>query len=1078
MRKALMLLAVLVICTTLAFSQVKTITGRIVDQSGAPVPFVTIHIKESKQTVSADAEGGFAIKAEPSQTLVITGTGFATKEIKVGDQTSLTIQMSKKESNLTEVVVTALGIKQEKKALGYATQQVSGASLVQADATNTLSGLGGKVAGLQISSSTGTPGAATYMRLRGVTSLVAGQPLIVVDGVPIDNSNTGVSLGNVAQSNRAIDINPDDIENVSVIKGPAAATMYGTQGSDGVILITTKRGGKARSGNRFDITYSANFTFDEVNKLPELQMKYSQGYNGLYNAPNSSASGRRLTWGALIDTLKWDGVATEWDPHGSIVGASNPAGKTKVVPYNNAKQFFRTAFSQTHNLSLSGGNDFSSYRFSFSNLASSGIIPVSSFNRTTFLVSGDTRLSDKLKTGATVNYIVSGGNRVQEGSNTSGIMLGLMRTPTTFDNSNGVSDPKNTKAFLLSDGNQRTFRGEGSRSGGKYDNPYWTINRNPFRDKVQRILANAYLSYDPYSWLNITERIGVDHYGDDRFQSFAISSNGHPTGQIDYTDISNTIYNNDLLVTMTHNLTDDLKGTLLLGNNLYFTEYNQNNLEGDGYVAPDYYSLANTSSQLASNSYQRTSRLAFNAQAKFDYKGYLFVDGGIRAEKSSTFISYAVPYPSFVYFPSAGASFIFSDAFNMTSKAFSYGKLRFSYGQAGRLPGIYGTTNTFAGTSVVGLADGWTSGISFPINGQQAVFGNGLGNANLKPERTSSIDIGTELRFLENRLGLDVTYYVSKSHDLLLSVPISPSSGYGSYYTNGASMENHGLEVVLNATPVKAGDFRWDMNINWSFNRSKVTALAPGVSTYTITGFTGALIENIVGQPYGIVYGTDFLRDSKGNLIVSDGQDGTPAGYPIAGTNSIRIGNPNPKWIGGWQNTFSYKGFTLGALFETKQKFDVWNGTKGAMTYFGTAKVTENRGTSYTFQGVLGHADDNGNAVVTGGANKTPVLLDQSWYSDYIGNSFTGPAAQSVEDGTYVRLREVSLGYTFNTKSWGTHNFIKSLTVTAIGRNLWLHTKYSGVDPDTGLGGSAGLGIDYFNNPGTRTFGFNVKVGL
>jgi len=284
------------------------------------------------------------------------------------------------------------------------------------------------------------------------------------------------------------------------------------------------------------------------------------------------------------------------------------------------------------------------------------------------------------------------------------------------------------------------------------------------------------------------------------------------------------------------------------------------------------------------------------------------------------------------------------------------------------------------------------------------------------------------------------------------------------------------MEVVLTAAPVRSRDFRWDLTANFSYNRSKVTALAPGVSSFTVTGFTGALIDNIVGQPYGIVYGTDFLRDSKGNLIIDDGTGGNP-GYPIAGTNSQPIGNPNPKWIGGLQNNFTYKGFNLGVLFETKQKFDVWNGTKGAMTYFGTAKVTENRGQMYTFPGLLGHADANGNPVVSGGVNKSSVALDQSWYSDGVGNSFTGPARQSVEDGSYVRLREVSLGYTFDTKPWHTH-IIKSLTLTAVGRNLWLHTKYSGVDPDTSLGGSAGLGIDYFNNPGTKSYGIRLNVGL
>jgi len=1040
-------------------------------------------VKGSKQAVVADADGNFTIKASLAEVLVITGTGFVSKEVPITGAGSISVQVERKNASLTEVVVTALGVKTAKKGVGFGVQDIKGTDLVQGQQGNMLQAMSGKVAGMEVTSSSGTPGAASYIKLRGFTSFNGdAQPLIVIDGVPIDNSTTGMSLGNVAQSNRGVDINPDDIENVSVLKGPSASALYGTQGTDGVILITTKKGRKPRDGSKFDINYSYGATWDVVSNLPKLQMKYGQGTNGQIRGP---LNGTSTSFGPLLDTVRRTGVANVWDPQGDIVGQSSALAKVPVHPYDNLKQFFRTGLTQQHEISLGSGNDNTSYRFSYSNLYQTGIAPKSDFSRNTFTLSVDTRLSDAFKTGANISYINSGGNRVQEGSNLSGILLGLARTPNTFDNSYGSNDPNFLAAYQLPDGTERTYRGKGDGTHAYYDNPYWTVNKNLYNDNVNRLLANAYLTFTPASWFTVTDRLGTDLYSDNRKQSFALFSAGQQTGQVTYNNNNYRHVNNDLMVTLSkQDIANGLNGSLLLGNNLYQQTFTNNFARGTGLTVPDFYDLSNTATQLAGASSSVLRRIAFYANAKFDYNNYLFLELSLRAENSSAFISSLSKKGNWSYFPAANASFVFTDAFHLKSDVLSFGKIRAAYGQAGRLPALF-QTSTYYSSGTVG--DGWTNGDTYPINGQQGFFAGSLGNLKLKPERTSSLDLGADLRFLKDRAGISFTYYNAKSSDLLLQVPISPSSGYGSEYTNSAKVENHGVELTVNGTPVKTSYFSWDITVNWSFNRSKVTALGPGITTLGLGGFTNGAVNAVVGQPFGMIYGVGYLKDPvTGKTVINDAPaaaNGSPYGYPIQDPNSRALGNPNPKWIGGIQNTFNYKAFSLRVLFDTKQKFEMWDGTRGALVNFGTAAETVTRGQAKVFDGVTGHLDASGNLVNgtgnkpgAGGANTTSVNPGQAWYQRN-GSGFT-VVEPFIEDASFAKLREVAVSYNFVFNNAKARKYIKGVNVSFIGRNLALWTKYKGVDPETSLAGARALGIDYFNNPGTRSYGFNVKVNL
>ncbi|HET6991883.1 MAG TPA: TonB-dependent receptor, partial [Bacteroidia bacterium] len=428
-------------------------------------------------------------------------------------------------------------------------------------------------------------------------------------------------------------------------------------------------------------------------------------------------------------------------------------------------------------------------------------------------------------------------------------------------------------------------------------------------------------------------------------------------------------------------------------------------------------------------------------------------------------------------------AFVFTDALGMSeNKILPFGKLRVSFAQVGKDAPPYSLLSYY---SIANVADGWTTGNSFPYNGYVGLTQNDvLGNANLKPEKTKSFEIGTDLRFIKNRIGLDVTYYHSKSIDQILNVPIAGSTGYGYEVLNAGSIENKGWEVVLNATPFHKKNFRWDIVLNWSRNRNKVLELAPGIDNLFLGGFENPSIRAVVGQPYGMIYGGRWLRDGNGNMVIDDfGQNTNPSGanynpnlgYPIADNQVGVIGNINPDWLGGMTNTLTWKQFSFTFVIDVRKGGDIWNGTRGALVFFGRAKETDNRGSTTVFSGVKGHYDENGNVVLSGATNDVSVPLDQTWYQGN-GGGFGSVAEDFIEDGSYVRLRSLQLTYNFNQKFLNKAHFY-DLSLSFIGRNVLLFTKYKGIDPETSLTGSSNSqGMDYFNMPNTRSMGLGLSA--
>ncbi len=1110
MKRFLTLFTMLMLAGASSFAQSRVVNGKIIDEKGDPVSGASIIVKGTSRGTSASATGDFSISVKPGDVLQVSAANFGRSESRIGSESNISITLKPGSNILEEVVVTALGIKREKRSLTYASETINNDQINKSGTGNPLSELSGKASGLTVINSSGDPGGGTYVRLRGVTSITGdNQPLMVVDGVPIDNSinnydptaatpNTSGANANLTggtiPSNRGIDINPNDIESITVLKGPAATALYGIRAASGALIITTKKGNFG--SQRTSVSFNSSVSLEKPNRLPDLQTEYGQGGNGQYFGPNSGNGNRRVTWGAKIDTLFWDGNGNEWDPHGNIVGQSDPNAKIKVTPYDRY-DFFNEGITTNNNISVTGGSEKTSYRVALGNLYQKGIIPLSKYNKTTFGVSGQAKINDKFSIGGGINFIVSANNKIQQGSNTSGVMLALLRTPPTFDNGNGLSDPANNIASYVNASTQaqRSYRG-----GVGYDNPFWTVNRNPFYEDVNREYGYVQASYKLLDWMTLNYRLGGDVYSQDSKNFYDIGSSAFTAGKGIITDYFNNQYNSDFTVNMQKSFGEKLSGSLLLGHNYFYNKSKSRLTIGDGLITPTFFDIVNALSYSASelDGEKRTS--AIYGQAELSYDNMLFINLTGRRETSSSLPENNRNF----FYPSAGLGFVFTQLpglKNSSSSLLSFGKLRLSYAQVGKDAPIQGLQTYYGSTAV---ADGFTGGVLFPISFNGVPTGayqitstiSVIGNPDLQPEKTSSYEVGFDLGFFQNRVNLNATYYYSKTSEAIFTVPYAFSTGFASKLQNAGEVTNKGVEISLNTTPVKTRNFAWDFNLNFSTNKNVVTKLFNGVQKILLAGFTGGEIDAFAGQAFGQIYGglyqranggTDAKSLTSGELLISDVPGDPGIGKPIVSTQNALLGNVNPKWLGTITNSVTFKSLTLAFQIDIKNGGDVWNGTRGALSYFGTSKETANRGEPALFQGLLGHLDAAGNVVhyapdgVTeiagaGGANTLETVYDQ-YYWQNIGSSFIGPSEQSVEDASYVKLRQVSLSVALPKKVLGSK--FNNVSFTVYANNIILHTNYTGVDPETNLAGPAnGQGLDYFNNPSAKSFGARLNIGL
>lgn len=1029
-------------------AQVKTVRGVVTSsEDGEPLPGVAVVEKGTTNGTVTNSNGSYELmlNSDPA-VLVLSGMGYKSKEVSVSSET-VNVSMDSDSEQLDEVVVTALGISREKKTLGYAVTNLDGDELVNSAENNVIEGLAAKAPGVQVIGSGGTPGASSKVLIRGNSTFTGeNQPLIVVDGVPIDNTTYQSSprdypfnsnLSGVNNSNRAIDINPDDIESVTVLKGPAAAALYGARAGNGAIIYTTKRG---RKGKQLGVRFSSSVEFSEVNKLPERQRKYGAGVGGNFIGPadpgpdgifltaDDVAAGTQQSWGPMLDT-------------------------TNLATFQNEDNFFQTGVTYNNNIEISGGNENSAVRLSIGDLRQTGIVPNTEFNRTTVRLTGDVDLSPKLKVGGTASYVYSNGTMAQNGSNLAGIMLGLMRAPITYD----LRDYQNSQGY------QNTYFFI-------YDNPYYTANENPFYSDVNRVYGNVFAQYTFNTKWSTSYRIGVDSYNDKRKQIYAISSLGDDigtVGQVNENRLTSRQLYGDWLLNYNTDLNENFKLKATLGHNFFMSEFDDQFARGRQLTVPFFYNLSNATDLYASNYQENYRTAAWFGELNFEAWNQLYLTFTGRNEWSST---YEVSQRNNFFYPSAQMGWVFTEYLGEKSpKWLNFGKLRYSYAVAGIPPQPYGT-RTYYQTPI--YTDGFTNGLTFPYAGQNgSAISATRGNQELLPERVIGNEVGMNIIILDGLIDLDVTYYNQKSVDILLFRPVATSSGFEFTYENSGELVNKGWEVYMDFKPIREENFSWTLGLNWSMNRSEVLSLADGVEELNIeSAFASIGSFAIVGQPYGAFYGSRWQRNGSGDILI--GANGRPLIDPETGN----LGNPQPDWLAGLRNTFTYENWTLTFLLDFRKGGSIWNGTWARLNQYGITKETEDRERSYVVEGVYAEGTVINGVDVSGQRNTTEI--DAVTYFRSVRGDAGGATEEMIEEVDWVRLRDLTLSYHLPINS--KHTAIDYIDFRFTGRNLWLSTNYNGVDPETSLTGAGSNvgGFDYFNNPGTRSYLFGISVGL
>ncbi len=1088
MRKITVLLAFLFLAgMQIAHAQTRTISGKVTSaEDGQGIPGVTIQVKGTAVGTVTDIDGNYSLEIKPSyKTLMYQYVGMKTQTIAIGDQNNINIALETDVLQMEEVVVTAIGIPKNQKALGYTVQDVSSEQIAKSGNTNIVSALEGRVAGLQVTSSSAAAGGAQYVTIRGATSIIGNnQPLFVVDGVPIDNSVTrdvdGFQNGDVAgvaRSNRVLDLNPEDIENISVLKGGAASALYGSLGSNGVIVITTKKGA-AGKGKKVTVNFTSDVQFTTINKtqLPGLNEDWTQGWNGDWS------SGFFASWGARKDTMGYsrdqawiDGGYAGFDTDGDIVARSDPRYDESLgsVQRYDPFDFFQTGVRFNNSISLTGGTDKGSFYVSASDMSDKGVVPNNKVRRNTFKVSGTANMNDKWKISGNANYIRTTGDRIQQGSNTSGVMLGLVRTPPTFNNEgllylNGEQMAPNSYEF--NDGSQRNYR-----HGGGYDNPYWTANKNLWQDEVNRLIGNIQVDWFATDFLRFTYRPGLDWYSEEAKDYLAVGSRTSPGGRVFARNTVNWIMNQDIIGYFDYDFNENWGMYATAGFNWVERRWNYVYGQADGLSIPEYYNLNNSANILSAESTWRKRMMGVYFDIGFDFKSMLFVNVTGRNDWSTT-----LPEENNSYFyPSISAGFVFTEIAGLKDgKVVPYWKVFASYARTGSDADPYRTKTYFF---QAGVSDGWVSplGVNFPISTNGVTYngftyGNTMGSNSLKPEFTTTWEIGTNIKFVNNRVGLDMTYFNNQSTDLLLPVDIDPATGFSSMFINAASMESVGFEITLYATIIKSKNFTWDILVNFSRIKNNVIELAENVDAIFLGGFTDPQIRAVAGEEYRTIYGYDWLRDDNGNVLINDDPNSTWYGYPSGDYTLTPLGKVNPDWTMGVSNTFAFYGVTIYGLLDVRQGTNMWNGTRGALNYFGMSTDNNNRDDEVViFEGVKSDGSTNDiNVADQGNPNWA-----QTWATSGEGSGFTGPTVEYIEDASWVRLRELTVAYSFNKVL--SNSRIDNLEIYFTGRNLWLSTPYTGIDPETSLlGASNAQGMDYFNMPGTRSYLIGLRLAF
>lgn len=1098
-KKSTLLAFLLALCVQFGFAQERTVSGTVQDaESGNPIPGVAVVEKGTQNGTASDIEGRWELTvSQPNATLVISALGKKSREIALGDEDFLTISLAEASEKLNEVVITALGISREKKSVGYSVQEVDGEELSKAREVNLANSLSGRLAGVQVNSSTGSLGGSARILIRGAASIdnSSNQPLFVVDGVPLDNSNfTG--FGNVGEGTSGIDqqrgsggydygnaiqdINPEDIANISVLKGAAATALYGARGANGVILVTTKKGRSPAGRKGIGISYKFGVSMDNVYILPDYQNSYGGGFgfDTLWYDGNEDQFGGRSAGtytdanGDSYDLLAQYAVDESWGPalDGQMVRHwwswdEGHESFGEVAPWeahpDNIRNFFQTGYTFNNSLSLYSGNERNNFRLSYSNLRQTGVFPNSDLERNNVSFTGGTYLTDDLRIKVGANYVRSDAvGRPGTGYDANNVMQQFNQWGQRQWSNERMED-------YIYQGRQRSWNRQSYLEWRPQytDNPYWTRLQNFQNDSRERVYGNLGLDYSLTENFSVDVTAMTDFYTDLREERVAIYSQEIPSYKVAERFVQESNY--EAKFNYHDRFSDDQFGVVaLVGGNIRQNMFRR--LVGasvGGLNAPEFYNLANSVNPAETD--QRTERRQVNsvfASASFDYQNMFYVDVTARNDWSS-----ALPAANRSYFyPSISSSFVFTelDGF-VNNDILSFGKVRAGYALVGNDTDPY----SYAQYYIVDQSIAGNANLSLP---------NTLTNPNLVAENTRQWEVGADLRFFRNRLGIDVTYYQSNSFNQIISLPISASTGSSYKIINAGEMENKGVEIMVTGgifTPQDRSEFGWNIAVNLARNRNRVVELyndgETHITNYRLTQAPFAVsLQAVEGQPYGSIFGYAFQRDDDGNRLVD------AAGRYVRSDEQEVIGSVLPDWTGGVSNDFSFMGFTLSALVDFQIGGDVFSTTNMWAKYSGMTEetVADNiREDGIVVDGVYAPETMIDGVDVSGQQNET--VLDAQSHFFYNQGYVIGEA--DVYDAGYVYLREMTLNYTFPS-SVSDGLGLQNLSAGIYGRNLWLiHKNIPHLDPTALLSSSGNIqGLEGAALPSIRSFGFNVSFNF
>ncbi|SHG79372.1 SusC/RagA family TonB-linked outer membrane protein [Pedobacter caeni] len=1040
MKKLLQSLFILVFIAGAAMAQERTITGKVTaKEDGNPLPGVTVKIKNLRSGTQTASDGRFSLQVPAgSTTLEFSYLGYVAKAVNIGASSVLNVVLEADNEVLSEVVVTALGIKREAKALGYSTTTVKADELTAGRSGNIVNSLAGKVAGVKILSSGGAVGAPANINIRQATTFTgSNQPIFVVDGIPIDNqSNTGGSMSvntGSTMSNRAIDLNQDDIESVTILKGPSAAMLYGSRAAAGAVLVTTKKGAKGQAGR---VEVSSNYNIINNNRYADYQNTYAQGNAGNYNAFSNNSWGPKIVGQEVTNYLGNKEILTAYP--------------------DNVKDLFKQGYSLQNNLTFSGGTDKNTYYISYGNFGEKGYLDNNSLYKNNFTFNGSSELNKKLVASVSAQYIHSNSTNTQVANQRANPLFDAIAWPRNYNPANYPFERPDGSNFTppsqVPNPNYTYWNSAGT------DNPLWSIKNNPFKQEINRVIANLAFDYKILDWLSASYKIGVDNWTNVSKLINAKGTNNNQSANRAGSIIDNTTNRTEissyLNLTATRKLSEDFGLRVLLGNEVNYRNLNQNQVRGNGIQDPKNFNIANTLTYIPFNSISEQSLIGFYADISLDYKQFAYLTFTGRNDISSTFAQGKNSY----FYPSVSGSLVLTEAFPSLREGgiLSYAKVNGNIAKIGREASLYNTA-TYFGTA--GPSDGFGPNMIFPFNNVAGqTYNDGAGNADIGPEFTTNRELGLQAKFLKNRISLDFTYYSTLSTDVIFSVPKAPSSGFGSILSNAGKLKTSGVEFLLSGIPVQTKNFSWDIAVNWTRGRSKVIQLAPGVPFIGNGGFTNPQGRIVEGLQFGTLFGQVFNKINGKDVVDANGR--------LTGFNTQLqvIGDPNPQWTAGITNTINYKGFSLSALLDIRYGGDVYSRTVTDLRRFGAVEETGNRDRLYVH-----------NAVNANGTPNTTLITAEQYYADL----FSASAQEyAVFDASWIRLREVALSYKIPGTVFRGAPFIKGINVGLNGRNIFMYApNVPHIDPENNLlGVSNGQGIEYNGQPQTRSFGASLRV--